>query len=257
MSADTAAAEKVALVTGASRGIGAATARRLAADGFALVLVARSSAAIEDLAGEIGGADGRALAIPTDLLDLDAVDQLIAEAGARFGRIDVVVNNAGVLPTAKLAEQTSREEWAGVMTLNLTSPWYLASRAKPYLRAGSVVVNITSTAGYFPSVGLVPYNVSKAAMVALTRALALEWARDDIRVVGVAPGKVDTDMVEPILAWTESKGLAVNPLRRVAQPEEIAELIAFLVSDRASYITGSVVAIDGGELLATAADAPR
>jgi NAD(P)-dependent dehydrogenase (short-subunit alcohol dehydrogenase family) len=257
MSTDAAAQLKVALVTGASRGIGAATARRLAADGFALVLAARSSAAIEDLAGEIADADGHALAIPTDLLDLDAVDSLIEAAVTRFGHIDVVVNNAGVLPTAKLAEHTSREEWADVMTLNLTSPWYLASRAKTHLRPGSVVVNITSTAGYFPSVGLVPYNVSKAAMLALTRALALEWARDDIRVIGVAPGKVDTEMVEPILAWTERKGLAVNPLRRVAQPEEIAELIAFLVSDRASYITGSIVAIDGGELLATATDAAR
>jgi NAD(P)-dependent dehydrogenase (short-subunit alcohol dehydrogenase family) len=114
---------------------------------------------------------------------------------------------------------------------------------------GGVVVNVTSIAALYPSVGFAAYNASKAALTMLTKTLALEWAADGIRVVGVAPGRVDTAMVEPILRWDEKQGRRPNPLGRVGQPEEVAELIAFLAGDRARYVTGSIITIDGGEVL--------
>jgi NAD(P)-dependent dehydrogenase (short-subunit alcohol dehydrogenase family) len=113
------------------------------------------------------------------------------------------------------------------------------------------VVNISSTAALYPSVGFSAYNASKAALSMLTRTLALEWARDGIRVVGVAPGKVDTAMVRPIVDYGARNGLPLNPLDRIGRPEEVAALVAYLASDRAAYITGSIVTIDGGEVLAT------
>ena len=143
------------------------------------------------------------------------------------------------------------EEWRSALDLNLTGPWYLACRAKEAMtRDGGVVINVTSTAAQYPSVGFSAYNASKAALTMLTKTLALEWAADGIRVVGVAPGRVDTVMIESILRWDEKQGRPPNPLGRVGRPEEVAELIAFLAGDKAGYVTGSIITIDGGEVLA-------
>ena len=243
---------RVALVTGASRGIGAATALRLARDGHAVVLAARSTEQIDALRAAIEADGGDALAVPVDLTNTEAIDTLVDVVRERFGRLDVLVNNAGVLPRATRAERISIDEWNATMHLNVTAPWYLATRAKALMRTNSVVVNVSSAAAFYPSVGLLPYNTSKAALNMMTRGLALEWARDSIRVVGVAPGKIDTEMVEPILEWVDRQGGSLNPLQRIGRPDEIAELIAYLVSERAGYVTGSIVTIDGGELLDTA-----
>jgi 3-oxoacyl-[acyl-carrier protein] reductase len=243
---------RVAIVTGASQGIGAATARALAADGFAVVLAARSSERIDMLAAEIGDQGGRTAAITTDVSDTDAVEHLVDETVRRFERLDVLVNNAAQMPTATRSEKMSLDAWSNALAVNLTGPWWLANRAHDAMVAsgeGGVVVNVTSTAATYPSVGFAAYNASKAALSMLTRTLALEWARDGIRVIGVAPGKIDTPMVEPILAWTERQGIPVNPLGRVGRPDEVASLISFLVSERASYMTGNIVTLDGGELL--------
>jgi 3-oxoacyl-[acyl-carrier protein] reductase len=242
---------RVAVVTGASRGIGAATARRLAADGFAVVLAARSADDLEALAAEVTAAGGSALALPTDASVLGQLDALVAATTERFGRIDVVVNNAGLLPAAARSERLAVEDWQRAFDLNVTGPWYLACRAKERMTRGGVVVNITSTASLYPTVGYSAYNASKAAISMLTRTLALEWARDGVRVVGIAPGKVDTALVAPIVAFSEHHDIPLNPLGRIGRPEEVADLIAFLVSDRATYITGSIITIDGGEVLAS------
>ena len=118
-------------------------------------------------------------------------------------------------------------------------------------------MNVTSTADFFPSAGLSSYEASKAALTMLTRTLALDWARDRVRVVGVAPGKVETVLVQPTVQWTARKDLPLNPLGRIGHPDEVADLIAFLVSDRATYLTRSVITLDGGEVAASGADLAR
>jgi NAD(P)-dependent dehydrogenase (short-subunit alcohol dehydrogenase family) len=250
----------VAIVTGASRGIGAATARRLAADGMAVVLAARSADDLAALAAGIAADAGVAHVVPTDVTDMDALDTLVAAAMTRFGRIDVLVNNAGMLPKATRAERMMIDDWRLALDLNLTGPWYLACRAKEAMAGGGrggVIVNVTSTAALYPSVGFSAYNASKAALSMVTRTLALEWASEGVRVVGVAPGKVDTALVAPILAYSDKRQLPLNPMGRIGEPGEVAALIAYLVSERAAYMTGSIVTIDGGEVLASGSDQTR
>lgn len=241
-----------ALITGASRGIGAAIARRLASLGADVVLAARTAPAIEDLAVELRGQGVRAVAVPADMGDRDSLASLVATAGRELGGLDILVNNAGILPAATRAERTSWADWDQAMGVNLSAPWFLACRSRELMpERGGVVVNVASTASFYPSRGLVAYNVSKAALLMLTKVLALEWAREGVRVVAVAPGKIDTDLVAPIMEWTARRGLEVNPQQRLGRSEEVADLVAFLVSDAAGYLTGVTVPIDGGELLAT------
>src|SRR5512142_694576 len=163
-----------ALVTGASRGIGAAIARRFAGLGADVALAARSAEAIEALAAELRQTGTRAVAVPADLTDRDSLQALIERVGEEFGGLDVLVNNAGMLPAAARAEAVGWTEWDSAIGLNLSAPWYLACRAKELMGdGGGVVVNNASTASYYPSRGLVAYNVTKAALVMLTRVLAL------------------------------------------------------------------------------------
>jgi 3-oxoacyl-[acyl-carrier protein] reductase len=244
-------------VTGASRGIGAAIARRLAERGADVVLAARSADAIGALAADLGELGVRALAIRADLTERESLAALMTEVEEQVGGLDILVNNAGALPEAKPAGDVSWAEWDTTLSLNLSAPWYLACRARELMTSGGVIVNNASTASYYPSRGLVAYNVSKSALIMLTRVLALEWARDGIRVVGVAPGKVDTDLVQPILRWSEKRSLPLNPMRRIGGDGEVADLVAFLVSDEARYITGVTVPIDGGELLTAGSEPGR
>jgi 3-oxoacyl-[acyl-carrier protein] reductase len=247
---------RVALVTGASRGIGAATAVRLARDGCAVVLAARSVDDLRAVAKQIETDGGDALVVPTDVSDADALDALMAATLERFGRVDLLVNNAGVLPPATRTERVAVDDWKRTFDLNVHGPWYLACRARDAMVEGGdggVVVNVTSTASLYPSIGFSAYNASKAALTMLTKTLALEWARDGVRVVGIAPGKVETELVQPILRYDEKKQNRVNPLGRVGQPEEVADLIAFVAGAQAGYITGSIITIDGGELVGTGA----
>lgn len=246
-----------ALVTGASRGIGAAIARKLARQGADVVLAARSVGAIESLAEELRGLGVRALALSTDMSDRGELKALMDRVGEEFGGLEILVNNAGVLPAASRAENLSWDAWDDTLGINLSAPWYLACRAKKLMTNGGVVVNNASTAAYFPSRGLVAYNVSKSAMVMLTRVLALEWARDRVRVLGVAPGKIETELVAPIVAWTEKHEMPLNPMRRIGTDTEVADLVAFLVSDQAGYLTGVTVPIDGGELLTAGSEPGR
>ncbi|HEY5333648.1 MAG TPA: SDR family oxidoreductase [Solirubrobacterales bacterium] len=236
-------------MTGASRGIGAATARALADRGADVILVARTEEAIVDLAEQLRAEDAKATPMVADLADADSLQQLTERLESEIPRLDILVNNAGVLPRARRLEKMSREEWDRTLGLNLTAAWQLSSCAKRLMGEGGVIVNITSVAASFPSVGLGAYCVSKLGLEMLTKASALEWA-PDVRVVGVMPGKVRTQMVEPILEYVESHDLSLNLLNRVAAPEEVARLIAFLVSDDAASMTGSTVAIDGGEVVA-------
>jgi 3-oxoacyl-[acyl-carrier protein] reductase len=251
---------KVAIVTGASRGIGAATALQLASDGFAVVLAARSVDSLQAVSREISKNGGESVVCTTDATVPADLDELLRETDNRYGRLDALINNAGVLPEARLAEDMSLQEWQQAIDLNVTAPWYLASRAKDLMTRsgqGAVVLNVSSSASFYPSLGFSAYNASKAALTMVTKTLAIEWARYGIRVVGIAPGKVDTDLVQPILAYGERKKLRVNPLGRIGSPTEVAQLVSFLVSERAAYITGTIITIDGGEVAATGADQAR
>jgi NAD(P)-dependent dehydrogenase (short-subunit alcohol dehydrogenase family) len=243
--------DRVALVTGASRGIGAATAEALAGRGLAIALVARNTVALDEVADRIRAAGGTAMSVEADLGDPDAVDALVPRVIEELGGVDVLVNNAGILPKATRSERLSRSDWEHVIAVNLTAPWLLASRAHDSMaaRGGGVVVNVTSTASFYPSIGLAHYCSAKAALEMTTKALALEWARDGIRVLGVAPGRVDTDLVRPILEWDEKRGARPNPLDRLGQPAEVAAVIAFLCSNEATYLTGTTIVVDGGELV--------
>lgn len=247
-----------ALITGASRGIGLAIARQLAAQGADIILTARSAAVLDDVVDEIKLLGVHAVAIPADAANRESLEALMSRILDEFGDLNILVNNAGVLPKAVRAEALGWDAWDQTLNLNLSAPWFLSCRARELMgSAGGVIVNVASTAAYFPSPGLVAYNVTKSALVTLTRALALEWARHGIRVVGVAPGKVDTEMVAPIVEWTMKNGLSLNPLGRMGTPVEVANLVAYLVSDDATYMTGVTVPLDGGELLTAGSEPGR
>jgi 3-oxoacyl-[acyl-carrier protein] reductase len=237
--------DRVALVTGASRGIGAATAMALARSGAAVALAARSAEALDEVAAAIRATGGQAFPIQTDMADPELVESLVGKVVDEFGGVDILVNNAGILPSATRSERVDRAEWDRVLAINLTAPWLLASRAHDSMagRGGGVVVNVTSTASFYPSIGLAHYCSAKAALEMTTKTLALEWARDRIRVLSVAPGRVDTDLVRPIVAWDEKRGARPNPLNRLGTPDEVGGVIAFLCSDAAAYITGSTIGL--------------
>jgi NAD(P)-dependent dehydrogenase (short-subunit alcohol dehydrogenase family) len=239
---------KVAIVTGANRGIGAATARELAAAGAQVVIAARGAEALEEVARALAG---KGLAVATDVARTEDLDRLVAAAVDRFGGVDILVNNAGVAPPAKQIYKVTLDEWQSTLDINLRSAWYLSKLCHPHMkqRGGGAIVNISSTSGLHHDIGLGVYGISKAAVAMLTEVCAKEWARDRIRVNALAPGLVRTELAKPIIEYVESHGGKPNPLNIFGEPEDIARLVRFLVTDESRYITGDVIRIDGGELL--------
>jgi len=233
--------QRVALVTGSTSGIGEAVARRLAVDGFhVLVHSGTSVEAGERLAAELEGSY-----VQADLADADAAQAVVAEALDRLARLDVLVNNAGLsrpIAHPDLAAATP-ETWREVLEVNLISPFALTTAAAPYLRASrGCVVNVTSHAGVRPKGSSIPYAASKAALNHVTRLLAAALG-PEVRVNAVAPGLVDTPLTAE---WTEAQELwrERSPMRRSATPDDVARLVADLVAN--DYLTGEVVVLDGG-----------
>jgi NAD(P)-dependent dehydrogenase (short-subunit alcohol dehydrogenase family) len=243
---------RVAIVTGAGQGIGRAVAERLAADGAAVAVADLNAGTADDVVRSIASSGGRAIAVRTDVTDPADAERLAAEAVAQLGRIDILVNNAGILRSTRAAEVTP-EEWHLVVDANLTGSFLCARAAYPALRASGHgrIVNVASMAGRATStLGGVHYTTAKAGVLGLTRHLAREWARDGITVNAISPGIVDTPMVRGSTDPERmTQVLASIPLGRLAEPAEIASLIAFLASDDAAYITGANVDIHGGELI--------
>jgi NAD(P)-dependent dehydrogenase (short-subunit alcohol dehydrogenase family) len=243
---------RVALVTGATSGIGRATAQRLASEGARVALVGRDAETLAEVARQVGDAGGEAAEIRADVTLDGEARRAVEEAIERFGGLDVLVNAAGIITNGTI-ENTALEDWDAMMNVNLRSVFQLMQLAVPYLekRPGNVV-NVSSVTGLRAFPGVLAYCVSKAGVDQLTRCAALELAPKGIRVNAVNPGVVVTNihrrggMRDEAYAAFLEHSKKTHPLGRVGAAEEVAELILFLASDRAAWITGATHSIDGG-----------
>lgn len=250
--------DKAVIVTGASSGIGRATALAFARAGGSVVAVARDQSALQDVVAHMREVNGTGHACPCDVTSPDGPTHIVETATERFGGIDVVVNAAGVIAMGSV-EQTDDALWDRVMDINVRAPFRLMRAALPSLRARrGAVVNVSSVNGRRVFPGLAVYNVSKGALDHLTRCAAIELAPEGVRVNAVNPGVTVTNlhrrsgMAEEQYAAFLERSRTTHPLGRPGQPDEIAELILFLASDRAGWITGETIAIDGGRHLTCA-----
>jgi NAD(P)-dependent dehydrogenase (short-subunit alcohol dehydrogenase family) len=241
---------KVALITGASRGIGAATVRQLSAAGASVVLAGRVEATLEDVARSLPSGS-RYLVVPADMAQTSDLERLVERVVSSMGGLDILVNNAGFYPERKQIYNVDVDEWQYVMSVNLRAPWFLSKLVHPHMRArgGGAVVNISSTSGLHHDIGRGVYGISKAGLVMLTEVCAMEWARDRIRVNCIAPGVVKTELAGAIIDYLQSRDIKPNPMNLYGEPEDVAKLVLYLVSEDARFMTGSIIRIDGGELL--------
>lgn len=241
---------QVALVTGASRGIGRSVALALAAEGASIVVnYASSSAAAEAVVQEISAAGGQAIALQADVAQSEQVDALFNATMEKWGRIDVLVNNAGIARDTLLLRM-KLEDWQAVIDLNLTGVFLCTKAASKIMlkqRSGRIV-NLTSVVGETGNAGQSNYSAAKAGVIGFTRTIAKELASRSITVNAVAPGFITTDMTANLQG---EEILKLIPLARYGQPDEVAGLIRFLVADpAAAYITGQIINIDGGMVMA-------
>jgi NAD(P)-dependent dehydrogenase (short-subunit alcohol dehydrogenase family) len=238
--------EKVALVTGAARGIGLAAARRFLADGWRVALLDIDGDNLKRTMAGLGAPD-TTLPITADVSQPDQVERAYAELSGRFGRLDALVNNAGIAIFGPILD-TKFEDWQRVLAVNLNGPFLMTQAAVPLLRErGGAVVNITSISGLRASTLRVAYGTSKAGLAHLTKQQAAEFGALGIRVNAVAPGPVDTAMAKAVHTPEIRADYHDHmPLNRYGLEEELAEAIFFLASERASYITGQVLCVDGG-----------
>jgi 3-oxoacyl-[acyl-carrier protein] reductase len=237
---------RVAIVTGASRGIGRAVARTLAAAGAAVVAGARGEHA-QGTADEIAAAGGRAIAVPLDVTDQASIDAMIAKAVAAFGKVDVLVNNAGITRD-QLLLRMKRDDWDAVLATNLTGAFACTQAVLKGMvkqRYGRIIT-ISSVVGQSGNAGQANYAASKAGLIGFSKALAREVASRSITVNVVAPGLIDTDMTRAITGAAQQDWSASIPMGRLGTPDDIAAAVCFLASDAASYITGHVLAVNGG-----------
>ncbi len=238
--------QKVALVTGAARGIGLTVAKRFLADGWRVALLDIEHDLLRGAVAGLANPDGT-MALDCDVSDADAVAAAITAMSRRFGRLDALVNNAGIAVFAPLLE-TSNQDWSRILAVNLTGPFLCTKAAAPLMREhGGAIVNVTSISAVRASTLRSAYGTSKAGLAHLTKQLAVELASLGIRVNGVAPGPVETAMAKAVhTAEIRADYHDAIPLNRYGLEEELAEAVFFLCSDRSSYITGQILAVDGG-----------
>jgi 3-oxoacyl-[acyl-carrier protein] reductase len=237
---------KVALVTGASRGIGRAIARRLADQGATVIAAARGEHAAECVAGITAGG-GRAEALSVDVTDSAALEQVPGDIVGRHGRLDILVSNAGITRD-QLLMRMKRDDWDAVLATNLTATFVLTQAAmRPMLKQrGGRIIAISSVVGQSGNAGQTNYAASKAGLIGFAKALAREVASRAITVNVIAPGMIDTDMTRAIDGKTQVDWAAQIPLGRLGSVDDIAAAACYLASDEAAYVTGQVIAVNGG-----------
>jgi NAD(P)-dependent dehydrogenase (short-subunit alcohol dehydrogenase family) len=239
---------KIALVTGGSRGIGFSTGKILSENGATVVITGKDSERLEKAAKRIPNSIG----IVADIKNTNDVKNVVSKTIEKFGKLDILVNNAGIFPKIKKLHEIDEDEWNEVLDVNLTGQFRFTKEAIPHLQKTSgSIVNISSDAGLkaYQGFNADAYSASKAALIILTKCWALEYSKNKIRVNCICPGVVNTDMTKPFLKTQTDKEFMDNehPLGRIGQPEEIAKAIMYFVSDDASWTTGAVLAVDGGE----------
>ncbi len=241
---------KVAVITGASKGIGKGIAVRYAEEGAAVVVASRSMDLLSSISEQIVRAGGSALAVELDVANPESVNNLVEKTGAHFGRLDIMVNNAGI-SMARPSEELTPEDWQRALNTDLSGVFYgcQAAARRMIPQGGGCIINISSVYGIVAAPGRAGYCASKAAVNMLTKVLAIEWAKKNIRVNAIAPGYFRTELVDKVI---ESGMLPIGaiekrtPLGRIGEVPELLGLAVYMASDEAGFMTGSVVNIDGG-----------
>ena len=241
---------KVALITGGGTGIGAACAREFAQEGAAVAITGRRKDVLESVVKDIEKAKGRALAVTGSVADEAHARSAVAQAVRAFGKLDVLINNAGVGEFGKLLHETDDTSWNEMLAINLTGTYRMIRAAVPEMikAGGGSIVNVSSIASLVGIPTTAAYSASKGGMDALTRCVAMDYAQQKIRCNSVCPGLVDTPMASGLIENKDALAqiLAAYPLGRYGTSEEVAKLILYLASDESAWMTGTVIPIDGG-----------
>lgn len=241
---------KVALITGGSRGIGFATANLFFQNGATVVISSKDPKSLNTASKQIPNCSS----FLCDIQNYSQVKAMVKKTIDKFGRIDILVNNAGILPQPKKLHEISEVDWVRVIDVNLTGQFRVSKEVIPHMiKNGGVIINISSDAGLRAYEGFWAdhYSVSKAALILMTKTMALEYAPNHIRVNCVCPGVVETDMTAPFLKTEQDRQMmnSSHPLGRIGKPEEVAKSILFLASEESCWTTGAILAVDGGESL--------
>jgi 2-deoxy-D-gluconate 3-dehydrogenase len=242
---------RVAVVTGGNRGLGRAIVLALADAGADIVVVGRDGQKNQQVVEEVQKSGRRAHSLSTDLRDITAIGNMVAEVVERFGKLDIFVNNAGVSHT-QLALEITEKDWDKVMDLNVKSLFFCCQAAGRVMKEQGYgkIINLASVAGAVGDLGISPYTASKAAVINLTRSLALEWVRYGIQVNAIGPAYFETDMNREELSNPKVRGKITGktPMKRLGEPDELAGAVLLLASDASSYMTGQTIYVDGGWL---------
>ena len=246
-------AGKVAIVTGGSRGIGRSIAVALAEAGADVCVTARKVEALEESVAAIRATGRKGIAVPTNVRDMDALQNLVNETKAQLGRIDILVNNAATNPVFGPIANIDERAWDTTMNTNVKSAFFLSKMVREAIKehgAGGTIINVSSTGGFRAGGGLGTYSVSKAAIIMLTQVCAKEWGVDGIRVNCIAPGLIKTEFSRAL--WDNEAALrnsrAQSPLRRIGEPDEMAGACVYFASEASSFTTGQTLILDGGGL---------
>ena len=246
-------AGKVAIVTGGSRGIGRSIAVALAEAGADVCVAARKVEALEESVAAIRATGRKGIAVPTNVRDMDALQNLVNETKAQLGRIDILVNNAATNPVFGPIANIDERAWDTTMNTNVKSAFFLSKMVREAIKehgAGGTIINVSSTGGFRAGGGLGTYSVSKAAIIMLTQVCAKEWGVDGIRVNCIAPGLIKTEFSRAL--WDNEAALknsrAQSPLRRIGEPDEMAGACVYFASEASSFTTGQTLILDGGGL---------